>query len=826
MFKFDDRSGTNPAYIVGDYDLQKIAETKVEGYLQVRVAGMTEWKQYYCVVERRNLQGKNLPVSLNADGKTLTVGKGHMIFFENQKEYEKAMKKSRFSTKPVNPLKYAIFELANVAASFAVFPEKAELVNMSTIFKIEGGNLILGSKAPKSFMNIEAGKFDFGQNIDQHSKKQTSSTIAPNFILCMAKTQAEMARWLFGLWSVFGLNGKGPSDFQSASRMQDPEKVAIMPAEMPFNCLAATILENISLDPKDPLFITLEDVNNLDMRSRKIDEYRAKFWNIAAKKERDIKGTGLLKRDDFVIDKAVEEVSSIKRSLTMLNVNSNSDMVSNGPDGKLLKGVLGRSVSNYSLASVDPTVPRPSMSITHELSAAMSSTKVSAVQESPASVGLRSVGSSTSLSSRTGESSYTTGTHTDSNDFTLSRSLSQREPKRPLPRKSVSSTDQDRYDETNSFRPTTSRKQSKSSISRFNDAEENRDGTNQKMNNLELEYLKLKQEVEILKANGSQVGTGSMLDYSPSMLGAMQAPSVVYAPSVFGGSAMVPNLGMPLVDPTTAALTQQIQLQQALLRQQQIQQQQLQQQQIQQQQQQLLLQQSLMSQPMLTQPNPLLIQPQYGGISGGAFMGGMQALAQPFGQPQFSQQMMNPGILPQQPHMNLPYSTDGRLPSPTPSESASAVGDHRSAYPGYAGTVVGVVPLAFQQQQLRLQQQQQQANLGLISNIPAMHASRSVAYNPRTGVMQQADTGNPTGRNLSSSASPYGLAQSQQRPMGSASSMVAVPTGYSSNLPPTSQSVVEHPSSYTAADAARQQYLMQQQQQQQYFQQGGNFYQG
>jgi hypothetical protein len=229
---------------------------------------------------------------------------------------------------------------------------------------------------------------------------------------------------------------------------------------------------------------------------------------------------------------------------------------------------------------------------------------------------------------------------------------------------------------------------------------------------------------------------------------------------------------------------------------------------------------------MLTQPNPLLIQPQYGGISGGAFMGGMQALAQPFGQPQFSQQMMNPGILPQQPHMNLPYSTDGRLPSPTPSESASAVGDHRSAYPGYAGTVVGVVPLAFQQQQLRLQQQQQQANLGLISNIPAMHASRSVAYNPRTGVMQQADTGNPTGRNLSSSASPYGLAQSQQRPMGSASSMVAVPTGYSSNLPPTSQSVVEHPSSYTAADAARQQYLMQQQQQQQYFQQGGNFYQG
>jgi len=130
-------------------------EVTFEGYLNARVTGTTEWKQYYVTLAPRE----------EAGGKNAQFRRPVLSFYNQRK-----------SRRP-------LFTINRPQSIFVVYPEKPQLIPASTILKIAGA-IAPGPKFP-------------------------DTAEIPQSVLCMAMNQLEMAKWIFVVWRAFQMSGSG-----------------------------------------------------------------------------------------------------------------------------------------------------------------------------------------------------------------------------------------------------------------------------------------------------------------------------------------------------------------------------------------------------------------------------------------------------------------------------------------------------------------------------------------------------------------------------------------------------------------------------------------
>ncbi|KAI8883499.1 hypothetical protein K501DRAFT_285316 [Backusella circina FSU 941] len=87
--------------------------TKMEGFVQVRFTGSTEWQKYWVVVSDRKDEKKLF-------GKKSVVAHGQVSFYETKKS------------------KTPVVSVVNVTQAYTLYPEAPQLVDMATMLKIEG----------------------------------------------------------------------------------------------------------------------------------------------------------------------------------------------------------------------------------------------------------------------------------------------------------------------------------------------------------------------------------------------------------------------------------------------------------------------------------------------------------------------------------------------------------------------------------------------------------------------------------------------------------------------------------------------------------------
>ncbi|KAL9559242.1 hypothetical protein MBANPS3_000509 [Mucor bainieri] len=167
--------------------------TATEGFVQVRFPGATGWKKFWAVaanfrVEKRLFNKKTVPT------------KGQVMFYESRKA------------------KHPMMTLENVVQAYTVYPESPKLINMATLFKLEGS----------LYKNKPNGR---GQQL----------VSASSSALIMASSTHELAQWLVGAFDAFTLYGR------PAQLLHDPKHPQ-----------ALNFAESIGL------FLELEEVDAVD----------------------------------------------------------------------------------------------------------------------------------------------------------------------------------------------------------------------------------------------------------------------------------------------------------------------------------------------------------------------------------------------------------------------------------------------------------------------------------------------------------------------------------------------------------------------------------
>jgi hypothetical protein len=134
--------------------------TTTEGFVQVRFPGATGWKKFWAVVSNRRTEKKLF-------NKKIVPTDGQIMFFESKKA------------------KYPMMTLENVAQVYTVYPESPQLINIATLFKIEGS---LYKSKPNG-----------------HQKQLIS---ASSSALVMTSNTSELVQWLVGCFDAFKLYGR------------------------------------------------------------------------------------------------------------------------------------------------------------------------------------------------------------------------------------------------------------------------------------------------------------------------------------------------------------------------------------------------------------------------------------------------------------------------------------------------------------------------------------------------------------------------------------------------------------------------------------------
>ena len=227
---------------------------RMEGTLKFRLAGHTKWKDYYCICER-------LQSDLNK-----MDGKAQLLVFEDKKDAEKHLKQPAKQLMK-NPLKYVTFKLVNINQAFALYPDREDFIETTSIFKIQHGSIMLGDKAPRDLLKTSVPNLiNWGQKVDELARKQPHiGYITQPFVLCMAENQEMMIRWLLNIWSIFDLHGKG-----------------MLPDDENNGRLRQIMSKKVS---DEQLLINVGDIKNIEMRSRDICGYHREFLKITLTKE-------------------------------------------------------------------------------------------------------------------------------------------------------------------------------------------------------------------------------------------------------------------------------------------------------------------------------------------------------------------------------------------------------------------------------------------------------------------------------------------------------------------------------------------------------------
>ncbi|KAG2232442.1 hypothetical protein BDF21DRAFT_381557 [Thamnidium elegans] len=127
---------------------------KMEGFVQVRFPGSTGWKKFWSVVSNTRIEKKLF-------SKKLIQTNGQVLFFESKKS------------------KHPVMTLKNVVQAYTVYPESPKLINMATIFKLEG-------------------------SLYKNQQLISDSSSA----LLMTSNTNDLVQWLFATFNAFKLYGK------------------------------------------------------------------------------------------------------------------------------------------------------------------------------------------------------------------------------------------------------------------------------------------------------------------------------------------------------------------------------------------------------------------------------------------------------------------------------------------------------------------------------------------------------------------------------------------------------------------------------------------
>lgn len=160
----------------------------MEGWVRIRVAGQTDWKRMWMVVSAASQS--EVPGPAHGDGPhpgmSNMARKKRMSSLFSREQVEDLPPRpvlSLFASPKPKDKKKALLTLKDVTQAFAVYPERPELINRSTLMKLEG---LLGDEETAGGMRGREGWL----------------LIMPE--LEAGNTQAsEMLKWLVGTRSPF-----------------------------------------------------------------------------------------------------------------------------------------------------------------------------------------------------------------------------------------------------------------------------------------------------------------------------------------------------------------------------------------------------------------------------------------------------------------------------------------------------------------------------------------------------------------------------------------------------------------------------------------------
>jgi CCR4-NOT transcriptional complex subunit CAF120 len=132
-----------PTVIAGKDTPSPLVRGQIEGWVRVRIAGSTDWKKLWMVVSR----GQDHPPSaVSTDTRQSAPNSpkrriSNMFRRESRAALALVLTKCQIafyaSHKPKDK-RETLLTLHNVLQAYAVYPERPELINMSTLMKLEG----------------------------------------------------------------------------------------------------------------------------------------------------------------------------------------------------------------------------------------------------------------------------------------------------------------------------------------------------------------------------------------------------------------------------------------------------------------------------------------------------------------------------------------------------------------------------------------------------------------------------------------------------------------------------------------------------------------
>ncbi|KAL9538922.1 hypothetical protein MBANPS3_010582 [Mucor bainieri] len=133
---------------------------KMEGFVQVRFAGTTEWQKYWVVVSDRKEEKKLF-------SKKSVQSRGQMMFYESKKA------------------KSPVLTMVNVVQSYILYPESPQAIDLVSMFKVEGSTFTVKSNG-----------------------EQQPAAASYSSALIMASSPKELVQWTIGTFDAFKLYGR------------------------------------------------------------------------------------------------------------------------------------------------------------------------------------------------------------------------------------------------------------------------------------------------------------------------------------------------------------------------------------------------------------------------------------------------------------------------------------------------------------------------------------------------------------------------------------------------------------------------------------------
>ncbi|KAK2463437.1 hypothetical protein APHAL10511_004523 [Amanita phalloides] len=164
---------------------------RMEGWVQIRIAGQTDWKRLWMVVQAR--PDGDRPTSAGFDSPSSAPRKRRVssLFSRDYSPSRTGFSKpviAFYSSQKPRDKKKPLLTMQNVSQAFAVYPERPELINRSSLIKVEG-----------HFANEELAK---------------DMTNREGWVLVMPGLEGgqnqvgEMLKWVIALHDAFGLYGR------------------------------------------------------------------------------------------------------------------------------------------------------------------------------------------------------------------------------------------------------------------------------------------------------------------------------------------------------------------------------------------------------------------------------------------------------------------------------------------------------------------------------------------------------------------------------------------------------------------------------------------